>query len=92
MDSLNQEVMDMTQEFLEGYLEDTDHKCDMPILMAYVNHDGEVVMAYLNCNYGDLRRVSLATGDEATLSMIAWNKDRIEQLHEEYADSDDGAE
>lgn len=91
MENPNKLIVDMVTEFLEEYINDDDGSCRLPIVLAYTDDNGMVTQSFVNCNYGDLRRIAMAINDEATLQMIACNQDRIEHLVEQ-AEQDEQAD
>lgn len=84
-------VVDLITEVLREYQEQENHE-DLPVFCGFVAPDRSVYFSYTNCAYGDLRAVSDAFGDEATLRMIAVNQDRLQRFIDEDDNNMDGGE
>lgn len=75
-------------EFLTKVLNDISGDKPKHLCISYIVDDKEDAVSYLSCNYKHLRRLADAIDDEASIRMIAENRDRIQK----FIDLDVGSE
>lgn len=70
-------------EFLEAVLKDTLESSPKEVVVAYLDDNGDVKIAYHKCNYADLQHIGQEILNEGIMRLIAKNEDRMQELRDE---------